>query len=87
MEKKKECTKCHKFLPFSAFGQNISRNDGLQQVCRACRRAAYRQAHGGLERALAKFTTEELLSEIKRREQEEQGGRKAERHLQKPKTT
>lgn len=87
MDKKKKCTECGKLLPLSAFGPNVARSDGLQNICRACRRAAYRQAHGGLERSLAKFTTEELLSEIKRREQEEQGGAQGGTPSPNPETT
>lgn len=38
----KQCGVCHEVKPFSHFGVNRQRKDGLQAECRPCRRAASR---------------------------------------------
>lgn len=64
----KVCGKCRHELPTAAFGPNASRPDGLQSMCRECRRKEYLRTHGGLRQVLRRFTTEELKREILRRE-------------------
>lgn len=38
MEDSKICTKCSQDLPLSAFARNSAKADGLQQMCRACKK-------------------------------------------------
>lgn len=38
MEGYKVCIKCHLLLPTSAFAKNAARKDGLQNMCKECRR-------------------------------------------------
>lgn len=33
----KRCPRCQEVKPYSEFGRNAARGDGLQSVCRACR--------------------------------------------------
>lgn len=36
MEESKECSKCQRLLPHSAFNRNRSHGDGLQSYCKEC---------------------------------------------------
>lgn len=55
-------------MPLNAFGKNITRPDGLDNVCRECRRKYYLKAKGSARRRFpSEITDAELLSECKRR--------------------
>ncbi len=66
--KKKRCSQCGREKPLTDFARNVGRHDGLDHVCRECRRQDYQNAHGGVQRALRKFTDAELIGEVLRRD-------------------
>ncbi len=66
--KKKRCSQCGREKPLAGFARNVGRHDGLDHVCRECRRQNYQDEHGGVQRALRKFTDAELIGEVLRRD-------------------
>lgn len=67
----KRCRKCGKTKPQKDFAISTICADGLDTYCRSCRREMWMKRNGGLPHLLARFTTEELESEITRRKAEE----------------
>jgi heterodisulfide reductase subunit A-like polyferredoxin len=61
----KECKRCHKVLPFSAFGPHSKSVDGLQSYCRHCCHdyAVDKRDKQGLQR----LRTEDIIQELRRR--------------------
>lgn len=78
MAETKTCKKCGRELPVEAFATHKNTKDGLQPYCRECQKAVVRegrarkkaQAEDAPEEvtpALAGFTDEQLLAELKDR--------------------
>lgn len=76
---RKRCSHCGKIKPLTEFARNCLRPDGRTLNCYECRRREYRDAHGGLRRALRRFATDELQQELNRREAETDRAEKAKR--------
>lgn len=73
MEGTKVCTKCGKELPLEMFGVGNGK-DGKRSQCKSCLRNASReyykrrmQSKNVLNPALAEFTPQELISELRAR--------------------
>lgn len=69
----KTCHKCHRELPEEQFHKSQKNKDGYQNVCKECT-AAYAKARyasmkaaGGGDGPLSKFTSRQLLEELKSR--------------------
>lgn len=63
----KTCLKCGQNLPEKDFSRDISRPDGLQVYCKACRKRHWRTTRGTGRSALESCTDCELVEELKRR--------------------
>lgn len=75
-EKRKICRKCGRELPISYFHKNSVSKDGLQSVCKECRKNidAARSGKGNKKLSkvyanpdLARFTPRQLIDELKQR--------------------
>ena len=65
---KKRCYVCNESLPASSFGKNGYMKDGLDNICRACRRKKYLITHSNARRHFPEeITDEDLLRECRRR--------------------
>lgn len=78
MAETKICKKCGRELPVEAFAAHKKTKDGLQPYCRECQKAVVREGRARKKAqaaedpaevtpALAAFTDDELMSELKAR--------------------
>lgn len=68
MEEKKKCIYCKQVLPLSEFYKNRDRPDGLDVLCKVCRKAVQRKKPTIVSQSdLANVPTQELLDELSRR--------------------